>query len=66
MAGIGLGLVGLLVGGAFLWATTAGAGDVGLAGEPARGRRRGVLAAGSVLVVVGILSLLGGLVELAR
>ena len=66
MAGIGLGLVGLLVGGSFAWAATVGAEGVGLAGRRARPRRRGMLAAAAVLALVGMLSLLGGLVELAR
>jgi hypothetical protein len=65
VAGIGLGLVGLVVGGAFLWAATMGAEGLGLAGGRP-GRRRGLLAAGAVLVLVGLLLGVGGLVELAR
>jgi hypothetical protein len=66
MAGIGLGLVGLLCGGVLLWAATLGANGLGLAGDQPGRRRRGLLAAGAVLAVVGLLLLVGGLVELAR
>ena len=66
MAAIGLGLVGVLVGGSFLWAATAGIEGPGLAGDRARRRRRGLRAAGTLLAVLGLLLAVGGLVELAR
>lgn len=66
MASIALGLVGLLVAASMLWAATAGARGLGLGGERARGRRRGLAVAGLVLAAVGLLQVAGGLVELTR
>jgi hypothetical protein len=66
MVGIGLGLVGLLCGGVLVWAATDGDEGLGRAGDQPGRRRRGLLAAGAVLAVVGLLLLVGGLVELAR
>ncbi len=66
MAGIGLGLVGVLVGGAFLWAATVDAQGLGLADDQTGRRRRRLAASGAVLALVGALILIGGLVELSR
>ncbi len=66
MAQIAMGLVGLLIAAPLLYVATTGAGHIGQGGQQARGRRGALLTAASLLGVLGLLQVAGGVVELAR